>query len=187
MKKSLLLPSVIKLIQMNLPEFDFPIRKSPRADFHDYGEGCYFITICTEGKRHYFGEIRNGEMFLSEIGRYATFRLESINEHHPYAIVQISVVMPNHIHAIIYISPNLNGGRITFRDPNMAYPLKRSPLAVIIGNYKQSVTMFAKKHNIEFGWQRSYHDHIIRGANDGNNIAAYIENNVSKWADDCFH
>ncbi len=35
----------------------------------DYGsEGMYFITICTKNREHFFGEIRNGEMQLSEIG-----------------------------------------------------------------------------------------------------------------------
>ena len=33
-------------------ELSFPSRKSPRADFHDYSGGDYFITICTKNKTH---------------------------------------------------------------------------------------------------------------------------------------
>lgn len=32
-------------------------RKSPRANFHDYSGGDYFVTICTRDKEHYFGQI----------------------------------------------------------------------------------------------------------------------------------
>ena len=28
----------------------------------------YFITICTKNRSHYFGEIKNGKMHLSNIG-----------------------------------------------------------------------------------------------------------------------
>ena len=46
--------------------------------------------------------------------------------------------------------------------------------------------MFARRNNIEFEWQTRYHDHIIRDTHDGNRIADYIENNVVRWANDCF-
>jgi REP element-mobilizing transposase RayT len=36
-------------------------------------------------------------------------------------------------------------------------------------------------------WQRSFHDHIIRGERDYYRIAEYIENNPRNWQDDCFY
>lgn len=36
-------------------------RKSPRATWHKYNGGEYFITICTKNRIHYFGEIVDGE------------------------------------------------------------------------------------------------------------------------------
>lgn len=47
--------------------------------------------------------------------------------------------------------------------------------------------MFAPRNNIDFGWQERYHDHIIRGTDDGNKIASYIETNVIRWDMDCFN
>lgn len=44
---------------------------SARAEWHDYNGGVYFITICTQNRVCYFGEIKNGEMRLSDIGEYA--------------------------------------------------------------------------------------------------------------------
>ena len=36
-------------------------------------------------------------------------------------------------------------------------------------------------------WQKSFHDHVIRSEQDYLEIWNYIENNPSKWKDDCFY
>ena len=66
-------------------------------------------------------------------------------------------------------------------------PTIRTALSVVVGGYKQSVTMFARRNGIIFEWQPRYHDHIIRGVADGNKIADYIENNIIHWDTDCFN
>ena len=43
--------------QYRLPDFDYS------------GEGEYFVTICVDNRKHYFGEIKNSEMILSELGK----------------------------------------------------------------------------------------------------------------------
>lgn len=50
-------------------------RKTPRANFLDYEDGDYFITICTRDRKHYFGKIINGTMMLSDIGKFAQQQL----------------------------------------------------------------------------------------------------------------
>ena len=153
-------------------------RKSPRCDFHNYSGGDYFVTICTRDKEHFFGKIENGKMIFSEIGQVAYDRLATLSQHYEYLEVPVFVVMPNHIHAILCI----NG-----EDYNSVIPSQRTALSVIVGGYKQSVTSYARRNNIEFTWQNRYHDHIIRGTNDGNLIAEYIENNIIRWESDCFY
>lgn len=81
---------------------------SARAKWHDYNGGEYFITICTAGREHYFGEIRDNEMILSVLGEYTVDNLERINQHYPYCEVPLFVVMPNHIHAIVMIDEKIN-------------------------------------------------------------------------------
>lgn len=154
-------------------------RKSPRADFHDYSGGEYFVTICTQGKEHYFGEIVEGQMEYAVIGRFAVDALEELKVHYRYAEVVVSVVMPNHVHAIISIDSS--------EDAPWCVPTRRTALSVVVGGFKQAVTCFARRNNIVFGWQGRYHDHIIRGAEDRNRIAEYIENNVARWDRDCFY
>ena len=157
----------------------FHQRKSPRAEFHDYSGGNYFVTICTRDKKHYFGKIIDGKMHYSELGNVANQKLATLEQHYRYVEVPLYVVMPNHIHIIIHIQESAaTHGPI---------PQIRSLLSVAIGGYKQSVTMYARRHNIDFGWQGRYHDHIIRGLHDGNTIAEYIRNNPSRWDTDCFN
>lgn len=156
-----------------------PEHKNIRAVFHDYSGGDYFVTICTYGKEHFFGEIRNNDMVFSEIGIYAKKCLEELPVHYKYVRVPIFVVMPNHIHAIIHIFESA--------DASGSIPTIRTALGVVVGGYKQAVTRYARRNNIEFAWQKRFHDHIIRGINDGNRIAEYIKDNVLRWAADCYN
>jgi putative transposase len=75
----------------------------------DYGsEGLYFITICTQDREHFFGEINNGKMILSEIGKIVQsewLKTPSMRPDMNLELVEF-VVMPNHFHAIIYIGAN---------------------------------------------------------------------------------
>ena len=157
----------------------YPQRRNIRAEFHNYSGGDYFVTICTRNKEHYFGKITNGEMHFSIIGEFANQALENLNTHYySYVEVPMFVVMPNHVHAVITIRERA--------DAPGCIPTIRTALGVVVGGYKQAVTRFARRNNIEFGWQSRYYDHIIRGTHDGNMISEYIANNVARWADDCF-
>ena len=159
-------------------------RKSPRAEFHDYSGGNYFITICTHSRVHYFGEIINNEMWYSPVGKYCMQQLEEITTHYPYAEIPLFVVMPNHLHAIVCIRESQTDENRT-HEP--CVPTMRTALSVVIGGIKRSVTLFARRNNIEFEWQGRYHDHIIRDTHDGNRIAEYIKSNIANWSKDCFY
>ena len=75
----------------------------------NYGdEGAYFITICTKQRDHYFGEIENGQMQLSEIGKTAQNEWLNSMDIRPDMNLDMEcfVVMPNHIHGIVVIGKN---------------------------------------------------------------------------------
>ncbi|MBE6283789.1 MAG: transposase [Mediterranea massiliensis] len=82
---------------------EHPQRKSPRADWLEYNEGRYFVTVCTRDHRHCFGEIENGVMTLTTVGRYLDEELKNAALHQSYIRVLQHVVMPNHFHAIIEV------------------------------------------------------------------------------------
>ena len=77
---------------------------SARAAWWDYrNDAAYFITICTAGREHYFGEIANGNMRLSDIGQIANQYWQEIPVHFPFIKLDAFVVMPNHVHGILVI------------------------------------------------------------------------------------
>ena len=61
------------------------------------------------------------------------------------------------------------------------------PTNAIIPKY---ISLFKRYCNREIGeniFQHSFHDHIIRGEKDYNEIYYYIENNPTKWLEDKFY
>jgi REP element-mobilizing transposase RayT len=83
--------------------YNLPQRKSPRATWHDYNGGRYFVTFCTKNHDLYFGDIVDGKMELSEIGEFALRCVERIAEINDNVAVPEFVVMPNHIHMIVIV------------------------------------------------------------------------------------
>jgi putative transposase len=78
--------------------------KSARCPNWDYGSNAsYFITICTKHREFFFGEIMDGKMQLSEIGKIAGKYWFEIPLHFPFIKLDEFVVMPNHIHGIIIV------------------------------------------------------------------------------------
>ena len=82
---------------------------STRLQSWDYAKsGIYFVTICTKNNEHYFGEIVDGEMQLSEIGEIVKSEWIKSFEMRPDMNLGMDeyVVMPNHFHAIIIVGEN---------------------------------------------------------------------------------
>jgi REP element-mobilizing transposase RayT len=78
---------------------------SARLQNWDYSSnGAYFITICTQNREHYFGEIKDAAMQISTIGQLAEQYWKEIPNHFPFVELENFVVMPNHIHGILIIN-----------------------------------------------------------------------------------
>jgi REP element-mobilizing transposase RayT len=166
--------------------------ESARADWHDYDGGSSFITICTKNREHFFGEIENGGMVLSDIGKYVTEQFGNVSMHYPYAEIPLFTIMPNHVHIIVVIDGNKTeyDRRMveTWRAASLQDIAKlQGWLSVVIGGLKSSITRFANEKQIDFSWQPRFHDHIIRDNVELNHVATYIENNVANWVDDEFY
>jgi len=91
-------------------------RRSLRLKHYDYSRaGCYFVTICAQGREHLFGEIVDGKMVLNVAGEMVKKWHMKLEEKFPNVKNHEMVIMPNHIHFIIEIvgadpcvRPNLN-------------------------------------------------------------------------------
>ena len=77
---------------------------SARAPWWDYEQnGAYFVTICTQNRYHFFGEIKKGIMHLSRTGVIADIMWHQIPHRTPHVALGEFVVMPNHIHGILIL------------------------------------------------------------------------------------
>lgn len=82
-------------------------RKIIRLQTWDYRwAGSYFITICTQNREHYFGEIIDGKMQLSHIGVIADIFWHEIKNRAKNVELGEFIVMPNHVHGILILKDN---------------------------------------------------------------------------------
>lgn len=86
--------------------YRIPSARHPHWDYR--WAGAYFITICTKDRLHYFGEIENGAMQLSQVGVIADTLWHEIPHHTKNVELGAFVVMPNHIHGILILTGNDN-------------------------------------------------------------------------------
>lgn len=156
---------------------DLPQRKSPRLRGYDYSSaGGYFVTICTHEKKHLFGDIIGDQMFLNEVGKIAEQFLEQISHRNSDVEVDNFVVMPNHVHAIIFLIP-------------VSADQAKTSISTIVGTYKAAVTREINRQKLHSQrvWQERFHDHIIRNEREMEYIRRYILFNPTKWAEDKFY
>ncbi|WP_430932173.1 transposase [Saccharicrinis sp. 156] len=184
--------------------------ESARMQNWDYGwNASYFVTICTQNREHYFGEIENNEMILSEIGKMADKYWYEIPEQFPFVKLDEFVVMPNHIHGIVVIDKQddkRDGGdccehgrdainRVSTGTKTINIggfsgiknPMITENLSKIIRWYKGRVTFESRKIHADFAWQSRFHDHIVRDDISYQRIKNYIINNPKKWDEDKFN
>lgn len=192
--------------------YNLPQRKSPRATWHDYNGGRYFVTFCTKNHDLYFGDVVDGRMELSEIGEWAVKQIEQTAVIRQNDVeIPLFVVMPNHVHLIVVynrvvpcrdasnasasiVSTILNKtnetdarGKTDARGASLQFGPQSGNLASVVRGIKSAVTKYANEHGIPFAWQARYHDHIIRNQLEMNRIADYVQNNPMKWEMDRFY
>jgi len=161
--------------------------ESARLKGWDYrNPGYYFVTIGTNNREHYFGQIMDGEMHLSAVGEIAAQCWREIPEHHADVELDEFVVMPNHVHGIVVIrKPVVETSHATSLrgNPKMSeISPKAGSLSTIIRSYKSAVTRFTGLNGFNgFAWQSRFYDHILRDENSFNNIRQYIFDNPVKW------
>ena len=179
-------------------------RRSIRLRGYDYRSGgAYFITICTHKRTCLFGKVVFGEMRLCATGRVARKCWMAIPKHFPRAKLDAFVIMPDHVHGIIWINDDPRAIAGSDNDGNIvgakdiSPPPKscdagvsafRSPsktVGSIVRGFKIGVTKWIRAHTgVREVWQRNYYEHIIRNEAALQRIRAYIEGNPGRWADD---
>ena len=77
---------------------------SARLQYWDYGwNAAYYVTICTKNRECFFGHIVGTRLIASLPGQIANDCWLAIPDHFQYARLGTYVVMPNHVHGIVFI------------------------------------------------------------------------------------
>jgi REP element-mobilizing transposase RayT len=151
-------------------------RNSLRHPDHDYAQpGAVFVTICTHGRQHLFGAVEDGSVVLSRAGLLAADRWRAIPGRFPGVMIDVSVVMPDHVHGILFTGTNLGAEPATVGD------VVRWFKASVHAAYREGVRQSGWPPYEPYLWQRNYHDRIIRSKAELVATRSYIEANPERW------
>jgi REP element-mobilizing transposase RayT len=201
---------------------ELPRRKDLRLTCYDYSsKGAYYVTICTQDRRRILSDIVKpsvgggaldapfmSQIQLTDIGRVTEKYLLS-SENIPGVKIDCYVIMPDHIHVIIFLEPSEYAKRQDGSSraptptnemlPQVSSTLKYSPET---GEYAKRqdgssraptptnemlphvISTFKRFCHREIGskfFQRGYIEHIIRDREDYETRRKYIYENPMRW------
>ena len=180
-------------------------RKTPRYQGFNYNcVGVYFLTICTQNRRCILSHIVGTGVLdcpqteLTKYGKIAEKYIRQLNEFYHHLSVEKYVIMPNHIHLLLWVKENnmTDNGQSGTPVPTMRGKPPRTssngqsetpvPTNIERANNacSQFVSTFKRFCNKEYGeniWQARFHDHIIRNRDDYEEHVKYIYENPLRW------
>lgn len=129
--------------------------ESSRLKNWDYScEDKYFITICTENRDMFFGNVKNGDLILNNIGKIADKFWLEIPEQFYNVILDEFLIMQNHVHGILIINNNINID--TFQQVNDVDTLQCNVFTEIGDNKNQFYSKISPKQKSISTIIRSY-------------------------------
>ena len=151
-------------------------RHSVRLPTYDYRQpGAYFVTVVCRERA-----LLLEDPSYREIVGQAWLWLASQYE---YVVLDQYVIMPNHLHGIVFIrDPGRGGSRTAPTDGD-----KRKPLGRLVGAFKTVSTKRINQMRRTPGlpvWQRNYYEHVIRDEHELDRIRQYIIDNPACWETD---
>ena len=203
---------------------ELPKRKPIRFKGYDYSQnGLYFVTILSYKRQHIFAKnssVRQGfypcrinendysncdlktTMQLSEIGVIVQQEILDIEKRFNGVSITDYVVMPNHIHIVVWIKNKLNSWKAQNdnssrqgQSPCLTGKVSQIntralTLGDIIGSFKSISTKRVNAlHNTPGRkiWHFRFHDRIIRNENEYELVSKYIYENPLKWDKDKYY
>ena len=170
-------------------------RRTIRLPHYDYASpGAYFVTV-SKHLRAYSFELEGVRQVLEQTWR-------EIPRHFPNAATDEFVVMPNHVHGIVWVLEGHGAAdqrsRVRPREVGaqhaapLRYGARRTSrravqpgsLGAIVRSFKAAA---ASRVNLARGtpglpvWQRNYYERVVRNEGELRRIREYIQLNPVKW------
>ena len=122
---------------------------------------------------------RNPSLQCTPIAEIAAEHWLRIPQFFPFVSLDSFVIMPNHIHGILFIN------KVETEEwKQNKFGSQSQNIPSIIRGFKSSVKRYANAEKIPFEWQERYHDRIISDNKELENTRLYIFNNPQNWIND---
>lgn len=169
--------------------------ETARLPGKDYADaGMYLMTVCTQDRKHWFGEVQEERMMLNPIGCIVAEEILKTPMLRPNVAIDAWIVMPNHVHMIVEILPREEMDTVdtvetarcaVSQDVAKLIPLPRlkpNSLGSIVGRIKAAAAYRIHKAGYgNFVWQERFHDSILRTDRAADNARAYVIMNPVAW------
>lgn len=155
------------------------------------------MTICTHDRKPLFGRFFGDDLVLNRFAGIVREVWCAIPDHFATAVTDTFVIMPNHVHGIVWIQRAPDVGPVTHVGPHHDAPLRReiapapvllpASLGAIVLQFKSAAVKRINTLRRTPGapvWQRNYYDRIIRDDRELDAAREYILDNPRKWSQD---
>jgi putative transposase len=162
----------------------FRKRKSLRLQGYDYSsQGAYFFTVVVKKRMCLLGQIVDSCLNLNDAGEMVDKWWRKLEAKFPTVQNDAFVVMPNHVHGIIFLkdSDKSDGSD---KGAHVGAPLHK------VVQWFKTMTTNEYIHGVKSRgwqpfpgslWQRSFFEHVIRSEESLNRIREYISTNPQRW------
>ena len=144
--------------------------------------GAYFVTINCYKKSNLFGWQTGDEVELNKLGHIASYYWHQIPIHFPNVELDAFIVMPSHIHGIIFLNENVVWAQHA-APIRHEFRVRPGSLGAIVRSYKSAVSRQIKlgNHGVTTPiWHRNYYERIIRNERELEAIRNYVTYNAYK-------
>ena len=126
-----------------------------------------------------FGHVSSGTVVLSPLGALVAGEIEALPGRRERTGVMESIVMPNHVHMVVWLSHERAYGEL------VAGSLEDNSLGSMIGGFKAGVTRASRRQGLMASnqrvWQRSFHEAILRTEQSITDACRYVQRNPELW------
>ena len=136
----------------------------------------YFVTICVQHMEQRFGEIISSQLELNDAGRMIADTWESNAARFAGMELDQFVVMPNHLHAIVFLGTD---SEVMTSNVSLSQ-IVQSFKSISTVNYVRNVKAGAFPPFDRVLWQRGFHDRIIRNDRELEAARRYIDENPAR-------
>ncbi len=130
-----------------------------------------------------FGDVRDGMICLSRAGAAVWSVWETLPLRFPSVELDAFIVMPNHVHLVLWLASAPAGDR----EPGRASPAPT--LGDVVGTFKSLCARAVRLAGGRPGslWQRNYYERIIRDERELHDVRRYVLDNPVTWELDDEH